>query len=217
MDISVADLLKQMVGVYDEPFADSSNIPTYLVCQFASRHVKVCLSGDGGDELFGGYSWYEVLLDTRPDGNSAAIALLFARTYALAAMARAGLPVASHRNAAGSRLISARLKRDWPTLWDRHKQHTSQSAALRRQLWGDDATSSDDAIGSAFRIHSVQFEMDDVVDFDLRCYLPGDILVKVDRAAMANSLETRGAVFGCRFGGIRAVVAAELALSAARA
>ena len=192
MDISVGDLLKQMVGVYDEPFADSSNIPTYLVCQFASRHVKVCLSGDGGDELFGGYQWYEPLLDDRPDGSAARVALLFAQTYALAALSRIGMPLAVQRNASGSRLVSARLKRDWPTMWERHLHHVSQSSAMRRQLWGADSNAeTSDALRSAFGIRSGQFALDEAVDFDLRCYLPGDILVKVDRAAMANSLETR--------------------------
>ena len=191
MDIPVGDLLQRMAGIYDEPFADSSNIPTYLVCQFASKHVKVCLSGDGGDELFGGYAWYLPLLDPHADARSARIALLYLQTYGFAALSKLGLPLASRRNRAGSRLVASRLKRRWPALWERHLNNISQSDVLCRQLWGgSNPPNSAQSIAGAFHDPSLS-GMDPVTDFDLRCYLAGDILVKVDRAAMANSLESR--------------------------
>ena len=58
MDIPVGKMVERMALVFDEPFGDSSNIPTYLVAGFAADRLKVVLSGDGGDELFGGYEWY---------------------------------------------------------------------------------------------------------------------------------------------------------------
>ena len=67
MDIDVAACLARMTEVYDEPFGDSSNIPTYLVAEYARKHVKVVLSGDGGDEIFGGYAWYGSLLNGDAD------------------------------------------------------------------------------------------------------------------------------------------------------
>src|SRR6185437_10029916 len=63
MDIPVGEMLECMAEVYDEPFADSSNIPTFLMAKFARQHVKVVLTGDGADEIFGGYEWYRILLD----------------------------------------------------------------------------------------------------------------------------------------------------------
>jgi asparagine synthase (glutamine-hydrolysing) len=57
----VTELLERMVGVYDEPFRDPSHIPTYLISQYARRSVKVVLTGDGADELFGGYAWYPIM------------------------------------------------------------------------------------------------------------------------------------------------------------
>jgi asparagine synthase (glutamine-hydrolysing) len=71
MDIDVPSLLQRMTEVYDEPFADSSNIPTYLVAGYAARDVKVVLSGDGGDEIFGGYAWYSSLLSQRDSATNA--------------------------------------------------------------------------------------------------------------------------------------------------
>ena len=62
MDIPVGDVLERVVRAFDEPFGGSSSIPTFLVAEFARRHVKVVLSGDGGDELFGGYAWYRPLM-----------------------------------------------------------------------------------------------------------------------------------------------------------
>ena len=93
VEVDVGDALLSVTDVYDEPFADSSNIPTFLLAEFASRHVKVVLSGDGGDELFGGYDWYTPLLAGA--GSSASIAL---RARALKALARVGAPVTASRD-----------------------------------------------------------------------------------------------------------------------
>jgi asparagine synthase (glutamine-hydrolysing) len=149
MSIDVAAMLGRMTDVYDEPFGDSSNIPTFLVSEYARRSVKVVLSGDGGDEIFGGYDWYRTLLG--------------------AAEGATGTEV-----------------------WERHVATSTGALSDRAPLWGRHAAP---AAGFALRgSHPAppgSAGMDGASAFDVSCYLPGDILCKVDRAAMAHGLETR--------------------------
>jgi asparagine synthase (glutamine-hydrolysing) len=193
MEIAVGELLEKMFDVYDEPFADSSNIPTYLVAQFAHRHVKVCLSGDGGDELFGGYSWYTpLLLDSTYSTNRAVLGLQYLALRMLAVLTRLGLPIKTWRDRLGEAWFGGDLKRRRPDLWERHLAHISESTERRARLWGRrDLAGAEQSLEHVYHDRRIGLPLDSVVDFDLSCYLPGDILVKVDRAAMANSLETR--------------------------
>jgi len=183
MDIPVGELAERMADVYGEPLADSSNIPTYLICEYARRHVKVVLSGDGGDELFGGYDWYRLLLD---DGATRGDRLTLARLRLgrLAARIGRGLRGRRERASRADELYRrARAKRAHPDLWRRHL-HASTFVA-------EQASRPLDALAGAFRPGEGVAGMDVATEFDARCYLPGDILVKVDRAAMAHGLETR--------------------------
>jgi asparagine synthase (glutamine-hydrolysing) len=167
MDILVEDMLETMAKVYDEPFADSSNIPTYLLAQFASKHVKVCLSGDGGDEIFGGYSWYSMLWDKLDTGGNM-LARLLSGSLRLLGMGKNKLWE--------SRLsIATLLDIDRSRLWlDSFQPHKTRP--LLRSTYG--------------MMRHLQ-GMDPASAFDIQCYLPGDILVKVDRAALAHGLESR--------------------------
>jgi len=167
MDISVRQMLEKMAKVYDEPFADSSNIPTYLLAQFASKHVKVCLSGDGGDEMFGGYGWYSRLLNKRIKADTVLISLLQGGLR-WAGMASSEFWEARLR-------MSSLLDTDRTKLWQNSFQPSKTLHFLR----------------SAYGRKGDLKGMDPVTDFDIQCYLPGDILVKVDRAALAHGLESR--------------------------
>jgi len=176
-------LFEKVASVYDEPFADSSSIPTYLIAQFASQHVKVVLSGDGGDELFGGYAWYPPLLQplTKSTVREQMKRVLRTRPFSF-------IPAALR--CLGKQTSSANDMRD---VWQTHIQQTYViSPDMRRGLWGSRWTDVD-----SFQAGKHFFPPDKVKGinrafyYDLACYLPGDILVKVDRAAMANSLETR--------------------------
>lgn len=187
MDISVCELLYKMADSYDEPFADSSNIPTFLLSQYARRYVKVALSGDGGDELFGGYQWYENLIvseRTRQQGWAERklwkllrrFDLLFERAY----QQRLALS------------YFAEVRQKYPDLLYRHWALHTDLMAPRSTWWGTTRQTFDTlgTVASAFRPLSLH-PMDRVSEFDGSCYLTGDILVKVDRAALAHGLETR--------------------------
>ena len=194
MEIPVARLLERMADVYDEPFGDSSNIPTYLISEFARRHVKVVLSGDGGDELFGGYAWYEPLLlhDRLPD-SLAQWVLYRALAKTSGVLSRLGLPLGSRRDRAKTWYKGIGAKRRTPDLWQRHLAALSaQGPDGRRPLWGRRLDQpAEEALARAYQPDKSVRGIDRAVDFDLRCYLPGDIFVKVDRASMAHGLETR--------------------------
>ena len=178
------DLIPHLIRYFDEPFADSSAIPTYLVSQFAAEHVKVALSGDGGDELFGGYhSFFEVEKLSRYD------AIPQVGRRALGALA-AALPYSAY----GKNFLYS-LSR--PHALERYFEYISfNSYSLRKQVlmpeWlnppGMDflrATFGDSILPDEYDC------MSQAMYFEATSKLTGDILVKVDRMSMANSLEVR--------------------------
>ena len=190
--MDIIDAARDQGRVFGEPFGDSSSVPTHRVCALARRTAKVAISGDGGDEVFGGYrrfQWHKTL-----------------------EAIRAFLPTGVRRAVVGQ-LARAYPKMDWAPRWLRAKYtltELSLDAALgyfrmvtkvhaeaRTALYSDrlrgeldgydsgsiiadlmDAANTDDALQAA------QF-------VDINTYLIGDILTKVDRASMANSLEVR--------------------------
>ncbi|HEU4335483.1 MAG TPA: XrtA/PEP-CTERM system amidotransferase [Candidatus Eisenbacteria bacterium] len=192
VDTDDFELVHHLAGVYDEPYADSSAIPTYRVCQLARKHVTVALSGDGGDETLAGYRRY--------------------RWHLYEERVRSMMPLALRRPLFGF-LGRAYPKADWAPRPLRAKA-TFQSLSLdslegyfrgvailpdearrklllpafRRRLGGYSAL-------EVLRRHWNAAPTDDPLSrvqyLDLKTYLPGDILTKVDRASMAHSLEVR--------------------------
>lgn len=188
------DVIPRLPAMYDEPFADASQIPTSLVCALARRDVTVALSGDAGDELFGGYLRYREAADRwrrlqRPSGawkRGAARALARLPAGFLAPVSPA------FRIASGGRVRSAqRLKeraRTWtagtfPELYDTMTSFWQRDAGV--VIGASDAyvRAESDFTGADPLAHMMYT--------DTRRYLTDDILAKVDRAAMAVSLETR--------------------------
>src|SRR5947209_6612557 len=181
----VCALVDELVWHLDEPFADSSALPTYMVSKMARAHVTVALSGDGGDELFAGYTRYAV--ERRRAG--------FAR---LPRLVREGL-----MRPLGRRLPHGAWGRNFVhnvalDPFDRYVEEVSVFTRLnkpslyteefRRTLGGTDAT-------ARFREYAARVStgepLDSLLYLDSKTYLPGDILTKVDRMSMAASLEAR--------------------------
>jgi asparagine synthase (glutamine-hydrolysing) len=191
LEPKVADLLRTIVRHFDEPFADSSAIPTFVVAQATAHHVKVVLSGIGGDETFAGYPRY--------------LGLRLSERYAK-------LP-RWFRSAAGS--VAPRLLResdrsrnwgDWARRfiagaeqplpdryigWTRFFSETELGdlvAPAVRRLWQADIEATHRA---AFADHAHDDPVDGAFRIDLSTYLPDDLLVMADRMSMAHSLELR--------------------------
>ena len=183
------DVIPSLPKIWDEPFGDESQIPTYLVSKLARAHVTVALSGDGGDECFGGY----------------------ARHYALGSIRRVQQLHPSLRGAL-SALAGSMTGGAARSILDRvpmggRMRHALRSDRLRRLSLLLDTNNEDQLVNKLIRGNSPIFgnpgaapsrpapDFGDLVSRviyeDMSGYLPGDILVKLDRAAMANSLEGR--------------------------
>ena len=186
------DLIDTLARLYDEPYADSSAIPTYRVCQLARKHVTVALSGDGGDETFGGYRRYRLhVMEERmraalPEGLRRPLFGLLGRVYPKADWAprvfRAKTTFEGMaRNSVEAYFHSMSLIRE-------PLRSQLYSPAFKAQLGGYSAR-------EVFDRHARNADTDDplalIQYIDLHTYLVGDINTKVDRASMAHSLEVR--------------------------
>jgi asparagine synthase (glutamine-hydrolysing) len=181
---NAVELLPKLVDAFDEPFADSSALPTYLVSELASRSVKVALSGEGGDELFGGY--YTYVADSMPGWVGQA--------------ARAFIPIIEALPSSSSKAsFDYRAKRfvraaHLPPLERHHawKEIFSPDARAELLVSGEPADSDPlDVYRQRYDETRGAEQLARLQDVDLGIYLVDDLLVKTDRASMAHSLEAR--------------------------
>lgn len=188
------DVIPRLPSIYNEPFADSSQIPTVLVSQLARQHVTVALSGDGGDELFGGYSRYPLAMRawprlTRMPYPMRRAASAMVTSVGAGAWNRALGPLGLvSRGVTGDRmhkLATLIETRNFPDFY-----RNLVSAWRRPQDLLPDVVERDTAIREPFASGRGGL-LADMMFRDQVSYMPDDILVKVDRAAMAASLETR--------------------------
>lgn len=185
-------LIDRLAGLYDEPYADSSALPTYRVCELAKKQVTVVLSGDGGDENLAGYRRYrwhtyeDRMRQILPDGLRKPLFGFLGRTYpksdwapkifraksTFESIARDSLEGYFHSVSVNSNEIRNALF----------------SQNLKQELQGYQAV-------EVFRRHAknaASYDAQSLVQYlDIKTYLPGDILTKVDRASMAHALEVR--------------------------
>jgi len=200
-------ILPSVARHFGEPFGDSSALPTWYVSAAARRHVTVVLTGDGGDELFGGYGWYRtgLMLD-----RAASVVPRWLVALALY------LPLSSggrarrwtERLAMDAALRFASLRRFLEPFW---KQRLYSKELLERM----------DSAAERYLVELYVSGFDDVLSrmqhVDLMSYLPEDLLVKVDRMTMAHSLEARSPLLDHELLELSARIPAELKLGTAGA
>ena len=185
------DVIPLLPAIYDEPFADPSQIPTYLMSKLAREDVTVALSGDGGDELFGGYSRYRTAANLWRKMQRVPASM---RHAVGAALGKLPSGVWDRLAANRARFPGARLQRTFHRL-----EGVDSLAELYRSFRDEWTGEPSPVIGAASDDPTCELDLDvadgsDLVRMmycDAVSYLPGDILCKVDRAAMAHSLEVR--------------------------
>lgn len=186
------DLLDKLAALYDEPYADSSAIPTFRVCELARQRVTVALSGDGGDEMFAGYRRYrwhmneERLRSVLPLGVRRPLFGTLGRLYPKADWAPRVFRAKTTFQALARNSLEAYLHT--VSICSAEQRKAMFSPALQQQLDGY-------SVDSVIAEHAANCSSDDPLSLiqylDMKTYLVGDILTKVDRASMAHSLEVR--------------------------
>lgn len=187
------NLIPELSKIYSEPFSDSSQIPTYLVSKMARRDVTVCLSGDGGDELFAGYNrhfWIEHIWKLKNRVTPLGIGLL--NTFV-------DFVSPQKLNELGNHIFGGKIRSMGDSL---SKLSRSMSQDSKDQIYNllvshfpinSELILNKQLKIDPLHINGLDFSLDDnrFLLQDQLTYLPNDILTKVDQAAMANSLETR--------------------------
>ncbi|OKY26710.1 XrtA/PEP-CTERM system amidotransferase [Thalassotalea sp. PP2-459] len=186
------DLLDMLAELYDEPYADSSAMPTYRVCELARKKVTVCMSGDGADELLAGYRRYALMMneqkvrDKIPAAVRKAIFKPLGKLYPKLDWAPRFLRAKTTFQSLAMDIVEGYFH--GVSIMNDEQRKALFSPQVHEQLAGYHAL-------EVFREHEANFDGDDPLSLiqylDIKTYLVGDILTKVDRASMAHSLEVR--------------------------
>ena len=186
---SAIDLLPHLVWHYNEPYADSSALPTFCLAELTRRYVTVALNGDAGDENFAGYDRYlasmlSTKLETMPRGLRRAAAALTTRFER----------VSPHPQVRRARRFAARLAEPMEQRYAAWVMHFDTERKARLCTPEFQAAATDDAVDlieQAFAASDAEHRLERTLDVDVNTYLPDDLLVKVDIATMAHGLEGR--------------------------
>jgi asparagine synthase (glutamine-hydrolysing) len=185
------DLIDKLAGLYDEPYADSSAMPTYRVCELARKRVTVALSGDGGDENFAGYRRYrwhmyeERMRRLMPDGLRKPVFSALGRMYPKIDWAPRIFRAKSTFQALARDCIEGYFH-NFSILPDSLRSQL-YSTSFRRRLEGYHGIE----VFNRYLENAPDHPLSRVQYLDMKTYLAGDILTKVDRASMAHALEVR--------------------------
>jgi asparagine synthase (glutamine-hydrolysing) len=183
-DADIAALLRTMQTVYDEPFGDSANIPTYLLSRLARQHITVALAGEGADEMLGGYGfWY------RPVFN-------YERSKALPDVVALLIRITAFMLKVCGRPLPKSLAQLWEGFFlkghyrNALEMHYARNAYFSGEELDQLGFPREESSTPQYR-DSASSGLDGVFRADLEDYLPGDVLTKTDRASMAHGLEMR--------------------------
>jgi asparagine synthase (glutamine-hydrolysing) len=210
--VDAAGALARVIGTIGEPFADSSLVPFYHLAQDARAEVTVCLSGDGGDELFAGYPTYLADRLRRrtawlPGGLTRAAGALFDRAWPVR-HDKIGFGYKARQFLAGHALDERRAHHSWRTIFSPAAKRT-----LLRPGWREAAASDGfDVFDRCYQEVAGCHPLDQASYVDIKTWLADDILFKVDRATMVHSLEARAPFLDHRLIEFAAALPAELKL-----
>jgi asparagine synthase (glutamine-hydrolysing) len=185
------DIMPKLARHYGEPYADPSGIPSFYLAELTKKHVTVALNGDGGDESFAGYSRYRaVTLAERFDWLPVGL-----RKRAPAIARLMGDPSLQNSNRARAQRLARALAMDsadryamWLSAFDKPMRESLLTPEFRAELSGP---TGEDAIVAAWRGAKADDVLDNMLAADVGTYLPADLLVKMDIATMAYSVEAR--------------------------
>src|ERR1041385_450832 len=204
LEPNVLDIIDDLAWYLDEPFGDSSAIPTYMVSKLASQHVTVVLSGDGGDELFGGYDRY--LVEQRERKMAQIPACLRQAAGLVGRTTREGMKGRNFlRHLA---LNGADRYFDAGTLF----RDTEKASLFAPEAYGEIQNCDSFAFWRNFLQKSRLHWLSGLQYLDIKNYLPNDILTKVDRMSMAHSIEARVPLLDHKFVEFAATIPPELKL-----
>jgi asparagine synthase (glutamine-hydrolysing) len=179
------ELLPALAETFDEPFGDSSAIPTFLVSRLAREHVKVVLTGEGGDELFGGYDLYSGHALARTLAPVASLLRPLADRLPASTGRASSLDSRAKRFAHGAGLAALERHCAWRSIFTAEERN----ALFRREL--QVGPRPIDLLRESYDASAGADDLARLMSVDLRLFLADDMLVKTDRATMAHSLEAR--------------------------
>ena len=191
VDPGMIESIPDLVGSFDEPFADYSAIPTYLVSKMASRHVKVVLTGDGGDEVFAGYPTHVAYKIARIFSMIPAVIRRLAINPLVMAlptsMERISFDYKAKRFVTGADLPLDRGHYWWKVIFNEHEKQR----LCTRDFLAPGYRDSFEVFGHYFRKAARAHPLNQLLYVDAKTFLLDDNLTKVDRMTMAHSLEAR--------------------------